>query len=222
MKQLTLLRHAKSSRKDTSLADFDRPLSKRGREDAPRMGRWLRQREVAPDLLIASPALRTRVTAEVVLEALGLGDDRLLFREEVYEADLERLLEVVHVLDDTCDHVLLVGHNPGLTELWNYLSEGKAKKIPTCGAFSLTMMAASWREVGAGSGTPAFTATPKEIDGTSAELHEKADKGKKKKRCLHGKSEAKAKPGNYRCDKCGAVSDLEDRLCRPGKIRKQK
>jgi phosphohistidine phosphatase len=222
MKQLTLLRHAKSSRKDTSLADFDRPLNKRGREDAPRMGRWLRQQELAPDLVLVSPAARTRATAEAVLESLGVAAGRVLFREDIYEAEIGELLEMLRALDDASAHVLLVGHNPGLTDLWNHLSTVRTENIPTCGAFSLNLSVSSWKEVGAGSGKPVFRAIPREIAGLQEKKAEKPKKTGKKGKCLKGKSEAAEEPGNFKCEKCGAVSAAKGRLCHPGKIKGKK
>ncbi len=221
MKQLTLLRHAKSSWKDPALADFDRPLNRRGREDAPRMGDRLREEGVFPDRVVASPALRARMTAEAIVAALGLGAERLSFCEAIYEADLERLMDLVRGLDDTDDHVLLVGHNPGLTDLWNHLSHTAVDNIPTCGVFSLRFSNASWGSLCQGSGQTVFTATPRRIE-EAGPLEEKTMGKEKKKGCLHGKSEAKKKPGNYKCDKCGAVSAEEKHLCRPEKIKDKK
>ncbi len=221
MKQLTLLRHAKSSWKDPTLADFDRPLNRRGKEDLARMERWLRVKGVLPDRVVASPALRARATAETIVEALGLGAERLSFCEAIYEADLGRLLKLVRDFDDGADHVLLVGHNPGLTDLWNHLATTALDNIPTCGVFSLRFAVASWNDLSEGSAQEVFTATPRRIEDAGS-LEENAMGKEKKKGCLHGKSEAKKKPGNYRCDKCDAVSDEEKHLCRPEKIKDKK
>jgi phosphohistidine phosphatase len=165
MKQLTILRHAKSSRKDTSLPDFERPLNGRGRGDAPRMGEWLSRRGCIPDLVVASPALRARATAEAVMAALGLPPEKLQLREEIYEASAGTLLDVLRSLPESARHVLLVGHNPGLTELWNRLSPVATDNIPTCGAYSVQLPAAAWPEAGRDKGEPLFTAVPKAIAG---------------------------------------------------------
>ena len=167
--------------------------------------------------------MRARATAEAVSIALGLDEERLRYRKEIYEADLDVLLDLVRGLDDACGHVLLVGHNPGITDLWNHLSTEKTDNIPTCGVFSLDLPAASWREVGAGSGRPAFTAIPRQIDevpGKGVNMGKK-EKEKEKGGCLHGKSEAKKKPGNFTCDKCGAVSAEKKHLCKPKKIKRK-
>jgi phosphohistidine phosphatase len=92
MKTLYLLRHAKSSWKDPSLQDFDRPLNGRGREAAPLVGRFIRKRKLRVDLILGSPAARARQTAALVKEAAGLSAD-LLFDERIYEADVAALLD---------------------------------------------------------------------------------------------------------------------------------
>ncbi len=159
MKQLTILRHGKASRPDSALADFDRPLTAGGSADARRMGLWLRQQGCAPDLVLASPARRARATAEAAVEALGLPAERLQFRDEIYEAGCATLLGMLHACPESVRHILLVGHNPGLTELWNRLSPATSENIPPCGAFSLQLAAESWPELAAAKGAPVFMAT---------------------------------------------------------------
>jgi len=116
MKQLLLLRHAKSSRDDPSLADFDRPLAPRGRKDAPRMGREIARRRWLPDLAIVSPAARTRETWKRVAAELG-ARPTVTFPEELYEATAMALLGEVRRAPARMGTVILVGHNPGMEEL---------------------------------------------------------------------------------------------------------
>lgn len=161
MKRLTLVRHAKSSWKDPELADFDRPLSKRGKQEAPLMGTRLAAMEQQPELLVSSPAKRAKKTARLIAQELQFADERLLFRPEIYEAEPETLLNVVRGLDDCWQHVLLVGHNPGLTELGNLLAACGIENIPTCGVLCIDFDAVSWRNIGPGSGTLVYYDTPK-------------------------------------------------------------
>ncbi len=116
MKTLYLLRHAKSSWNDSSLRDFDRPLNDRGRADAPVIGKHLASEDLGDPLLICSPALRTRETAQLVLLNANLHVDPR-FDERIYEASLRDLLQVVSETDDARETLILIGHNPGLEEL---------------------------------------------------------------------------------------------------------
>lgn len=227
MKQLTLLRHAKAVGNDATLPDIERPLSARGTEDIARMSLWLREKHLAPDQILSSPATRAKSTAEGLLTVIG-ETEKLEFRDDIYLAEFDALLDLVRNLDDACQHVLLVGHNPGFTELWNYLSMVRIGTIPTCGAFSLALPVSSWREVGAELGRPLFMAGPREL-GDAPEKERKVGKKEKEKEngyekkggCRHGKSEAEEEPGNFKCKKCGAVSAKEQRLCKPAKIKKK-
>jgi phosphohistidine phosphatase len=161
MKRLTLVRHAKSSWKDPGRADFDRPLSKRGKQDAPRMGERLAARGQRPDLILSSPARRARKTAKEIARKIGLPSERLVLEEKIYEAEPEALLEVVQSLDDRWENVMLVGHNPGLTDLGNLLADCEIANIPTCGVLCLDFAAAAWHNVAHGAGTLVFYDYPK-------------------------------------------------------------
>jgi phosphohistidine phosphatase len=161
MKRLTLVRHAKSSWKDTELPDFDRPLSKRGKQDAPLMGKRLAGLNPRPELIISSPAKRARKTAKLIARELELPDDRLILVMAIYEAEPEILLEVMRGLDDRWEHVLLVGHNPGLTELGNLLADCGIENIPTCGALCLDFDAETWKSIEPRSGILVFYEYPK-------------------------------------------------------------
>jgi phosphohistidine phosphatase len=116
MKSLLLLRHAKSSWKDSDIDDHERPLNKRGKRDAPRMGRLLREENLLPDLILTSSAKRCRKTAEQVIQASGYrGETRIT--SELYEANGEKLRNIVAGISDDIGRLLLIGHNPGLEEL---------------------------------------------------------------------------------------------------------
>lgn len=121
MKTLLLLRHAKSSHKDSDIDDHERGLNKRGKKDAPKMGRLLKDENLLPDLLIASTAKRCRKTAEHVIAASGYrGQTR--FCGELYEAHASSLLDFLTGLENEAARVLLIGHNPGLEELLESLT----------------------------------------------------------------------------------------------------
>jgi phosphohistidine phosphatase len=112
---LYLLRHAKSSWDDPALADHERPLAARGRRDSKRIAKHLRRLGIEPELVLCSPAARTRETLEVLQPALGTST--VTFEDELYLASSSRLLARMHLVPDSVASVMLVGHNPGLHEL---------------------------------------------------------------------------------------------------------
>ena len=160
MKILYLLRHAKSSWNDASLRDFDRPLNERGRKAAPLIGKHLATENLNEPSLICSPALRTRETAELVLQEANL-NIQPRFDKRIYEASLRDLLQVISEIDDDKQVAILIGHNPGLEELLASLT-GETRPMPTCALAKIVFDVESWKEVRAGEGTLAWFVTPKE------------------------------------------------------------
>ena len=145
MKQLILFRHAKSSW-DDDVDDVDRPLAPRGERDAPRMGKRLKARHARPALILASHATRAQQTADLVARALGLGPKELTTDKALYLASPDTILGVVARLDDAHSCVLLVGHNPGLTELVNRLLPRLAlENLPTSGVVAIDFATTSWK-----------------------------------------------------------------------------
>ena len=148
MKLLTLIRHAKSSWKQTGMEDSARPLNRRGKSDAIDMGQRLAAIEFMPDVLISSPAKRARSTARRMGKEIGYEKSELVIEEGIYHATSEELLLIVRNLDDALDHVALVGHNPGFTDLSNFLSQDFVGEVPTCGVVQLQFAVSSWQEAG--------------------------------------------------------------------------
>lgn len=145
MKHLILLRHAKSSWKNDSLDDADRPLAERGERDAPRIAARLKSRGARPTLLLTSPARRTLRTAEIVGHALGLGPAETRTVPELYLAAPNDIRNVLAAQDDAHDCVLVVGHNPGLTDLANDLLPGLAlDNLPTTGVVAVELASSTW------------------------------------------------------------------------------
>ncbi len=161
MKTLLLLRHAKSSWKDSSLPDFERPLNQRGLKAAPLIGRLIRKRKLQPDVIISSPAERARQTTQLVIEAAGLTAE-VRFDERIYEASAERLFEIVSQIEDTADCAMLVGHNPGCEELVAVLT-GKAVGFSTAALARIELDIDRWSKVRAGANQLAWLAKPKEL-----------------------------------------------------------
>lgn len=144
MKVVTLVRHAKSSWKDRTLPDHLRPLNKRGKRDAPMMGERLAERGVEVDQMISSPATRAKTTAEAVAEEIGYPWEEIVVDERLYHGEVFELLQVIQGLEDYVHHVMLFGHNPGLTELTNYLSPYYIDNVPTCGVVELRYDTDTW------------------------------------------------------------------------------
>jgi phosphohistidine phosphatase len=147
MRTLTLIRHAKSSWKDNTLSDFDRPLNKRGEKTAPMMGRLLRELGVSFELIVSSPALRAITTARLIAGQLGYPEKALVEEASLYEATTDRLLQAVHQLPDKKHDVALVGHNPGLTDFCNYLCGAGIENLPTCSVARIRFDTDTWAAV---------------------------------------------------------------------------
>ncbi len=145
MKTLLILRHAKSSWKDESLADFDRPLNARGKEDAPRMGRMLRKAGLTPDLILSSAAKRARKTAEAVAETCSYANE-IVFTRELYAADPDTIIEQVRCAPDTAASVMVVAHNPGLELLLEQLT-GELQALPTAALAEVRLPINAWAEL---------------------------------------------------------------------------
>lgn len=141
---LTLIRHAKSSWLSPAQKDFDRPLDERGLRDAPEMGQRLAKRPFRPDLILCSPAQRTRQTVEFLLDAWQLPRSRVVFDNSIYEASPDTLLDLVRRLPSSFCEVFLVGHNPGLTILANQLTLHPIDNLPTCAVFRMRLEDDNW------------------------------------------------------------------------------
>ncbi|MGH8548194.1 MAG: SixA phosphatase family protein [Methylococcales bacterium] len=120
-RHLVILRHAKSSWKSDAETDFDRPLAKRGKQDATKAGLWLKNQKLTPDLVLSSPAQRARRTVLKVCRELSFDADEIRWNPEIYDASLNDLVKVLKTCPDETRTVLLVGHNPGLETLLEYL-----------------------------------------------------------------------------------------------------
>lgn len=145
MKTLLLLRHAKSSWADERLSDFDRPLNDRGRQDAPRMGRLLRQQDLVPDLIIASPAKRAAATAKRAAEAAGY-EGEIRHADDLYLAEPEVYLTLARGVDDRINSLMLVGHNPGIEECVGLLA-GHDELMPTAGLACFRLPIDRWADL---------------------------------------------------------------------------
>ena len=144
MKTLLILRHAKSSWKDHSLADRDRPLSKRGKRDAPEMGRRIAAAGIRPSLIVSSPAVRAWTTAKIIANEIGYPREFLQRDNRLYLASVNGILDVIVAQDPGFNSLMLVGHNPGFTDFANYLVPGLTNNMPTAGVVSVELDSDDW------------------------------------------------------------------------------
>ncbi|GIV39146.1 MAG: phosphohistidine phosphatase SixA [Thermonema sp.] len=162
MKYLYLIRHAKSSWKEPLLPDFQRPLKKRGIRDAKFMGKWLKRNKHIPDIIISSPAVRARQTAELLAEQMDMPLTRLHFDESIYEAHLADLLSIVNNQKAEMKAMALIGHNPVLTDFANLLTQNvHLQNIPTCGIWAVQFRVEHWQDIQEDSGQFLFFEYPK-------------------------------------------------------------
>ncbi len=145
MKTLFILRHAKSSWDNANLADFDRPLNKRGLETAPLVGDTIRKNKFQIDSIICSPAKRAEQTAVLVRETAQIKAD-IHFDDRIYEASPHRLLQIASELSDEITSAMLVGHNPGLEGLLKMLTH-EVEAMPTAALAVIDLKIGSWKEI---------------------------------------------------------------------------
>ena len=161
MKNLFLLRHAKSSWDNTALADFDRPLSKRGISNAILLSEHIQKHNITFDLVLSSPSERTQSTLDLVLSSLDHFPTTTL-KESMYHASPFSLTQLIKEQDDEINNLLIIGHNPGLHILTETLTNESIVKFPTC-AFAKITNFNHWKDIDAGILTLEWLITPKEL-----------------------------------------------------------
>lgn len=162
MKKLLLLRHAKSDKPASGIADFDRPLNDRGKKAAALVGGVIGKKKLQPDLVISSPAERARQTATIATTAAGINSD-LRFDERIYEASAEQLLNVVKQIDESANLAMLVGHNPGFEDLQSDLT-GQVRHMPTAALACLNLDIEKWSDAQDRCAELKWMITPKELE----------------------------------------------------------
>ncbi|WP_415398106.1 SixA phosphatase family protein [Sulfurimonas sp. CS5] len=145
MKRLFIIRHAKSSWKNSSLNDFDRPLNGRGKKNAPLMGRRLRKRHVIPDIFISSPALRAKTTAEIIAQKVKYSKE-IIYDDNIYASAEIIIDKIIKKVDDKHKTVFLLGHNPDLNMfVEDYVDFDE--NIVTCGVVEIEFDCKSWKDI---------------------------------------------------------------------------
>lgn len=143
MKKLYLIRHAKSSWKDMTLDDFDRPLNKRGKKDAPFMAKTLKQKNINPDILISSPAIRAKKTALYFQKEFN---KHIKYFDSLYHPSVSELENIITSFDDSYESIFLFSHNPGLNQLaFEYLDFNE--NIPTSAILGIKFDCNNWKDI---------------------------------------------------------------------------
>ncbi len=160
-KELYLLRHAKSDWNSMVSSDFERGLNKRGERDAPLIGDVLYQKGVLPELVLSSPAKRAKKTASIICKKIGYGVENIVYEPLIYEASMQRLIDIISSVDDDISKLMLVGHNPALTYLINHVSDLNLDNLPTCSVVGISFDISSWEDFGTKKGDVLFFEYPK-------------------------------------------------------------
>lgn len=148
MKKLLLMRHAKSSWDNSDIPDHERSLKKRGKKDAERMGKLLKSKELKPDLILSSTALRAKETAEIVADTCKCKKE-IIFLDSLYMAEPSDILRAIEKNSKDKKTVMVIGHNPGL-EAFLQIADGKVESLPTASIAYLTASIDDWSELGKG------------------------------------------------------------------------
>ena len=160
MKTIYLIRHAKSSWKNSDQTDFERPLNSRGKKDRITMGKRLKKENCSPQIFLSSAAKRTIETSLVIAKEIDFEQNNIIFKQELYHASSQEIFRIINEQDNSFETLLLVGHNPGISDLSYYLSN-IPHSFPTCGVAKITFETNNWQEVFGETGTLVFFDYPK-------------------------------------------------------------
>ena len=147
MRRIILLRHAKSSWDDPRLPDIARPLNKRGLRDAPEMGRRFKRRGITPAAILSSNATRAITTARLVAGEIGFPAASIRELPDLYLASPGTIVALLAREAENCTDLVLIGHNPGLSELADHITDASIDNLPTCGAFAASFNCSSWADI---------------------------------------------------------------------------
>jgi phosphohistidine phosphatase len=145
MKTLLLMRHAKSSWKDDSLADHERPLKKRGKKDAQLIAKVIEKNDLEPNLILASSSTRTRQTVNILTEEWDY-QEKIIYLDELYMGEPQDFINALKTLSDEYKTVMIVAHNPGL-EAYLQIIDGEIEAVPTSGLGYLVLVLDHWKDI---------------------------------------------------------------------------
>jgi phosphohistidine phosphatase len=163
MKKLLIVRHAKSDQ-SLGVQDYERPLNNRGKSNSPEMGIELKRRNLTPDMIVASPAKRSRQTVEFMLDNLGYKKD-VIWNENLYFGDTTDYLEIIRSMPDEAETLMVAGHNPNIEKLTSLLSRNPEADIlmKTCAVSHFTCPVERWQDLEPGANHLEWIIDPKMI-----------------------------------------------------------
>jgi len=216
MKTLILMRHAKSSWKHPEIKDHERGLNKRGKKDAPRMGKLLVDNELIPQRILTSTAVRSRMTVEAVVEVMNYTGE-VSYLDSLYMAEPDIYLELLSLMPDDLERILVIGHNPGLEGLLQILS-GRVESLSTASVAFLSLPIKSWKEIRLHENPAELVAlwTPHDVKDEKTEKDAKEEKEAKEKK----EKEAKAKEAKAKEAKAKEEKAKETKAAKDAKVRK--
>ncbi len=152
-RHLILVRHAKSRQAEGGQKDFDRELTDTGIQQASRLGRYLYMKEVIPDKILTSNAVRVKKTAMFVAEQVQVENTKIEEDEDLYEASVRTLMNRINAIDDSLESVMVIGHNPAMLHLCEHLLNDPVDSFPSCSMVYLSFSNLSWNEIDKGTGS---------------------------------------------------------------------
>ena len=164
MKYISLIRHAKSEDAILNQSDFDRDLNEQGRRVAPKMGKKLNELNLKPNKVYCSSAKRAVETSNLMIEQLEYSLGEVNFVNDLYEASVRSLLDFINKLDDQFHDVVIVGHNPSISYLIEYLTGDHINNLPTCGVVRMSFRLDEWKLLSQNTGEQIYYIYPKEFD----------------------------------------------------------
>ncbi len=155
------MRHAKALKESADGSDFERDLDERGKKDLVAMAFSLNKISIQPELIVSSPARRTKKTSKIMAKELKIQENQIEFDSNIYEASISDLMHVIHELNETHSTIMLVGHNPSITSIVGYLTSTFAEHVPTSGIVVVEFQENNWRLIQARSGKVIAYLNPK-------------------------------------------------------------
>lgn len=163
MKQLLIVRHAKSSWDNPGLEDYQRPLLERGKKKTRYILDYLLKQQIRPDLIISSHATRALDTAKIIAHALFIPEDKIIISKNLYHGDAESLFNHFYDMNDAVNSLMMVGHNPTLTYFSNYFLDKKIDNLPTSGVVCIEFKTDTWAEIQTSKRKTRFVISPGEL-----------------------------------------------------------
>ena len=163
VKSLIIIRHALSLNEQPGMKDVERTLSVAGIQDASKIGKYLKIKNIIPEQIHSSHALRAVGTAQIIAEQIGIKNDRIIINEELYQASVRILLKIINQLDEKINNLILIGHNPSVSYLCEYLSGNDIRPITPAGICILNFENTAWKGIDKGFGALIEQKDPSEI-----------------------------------------------------------